>query len=42
MLVDDNTYTDNSHFFNGIVEADRLMFGVLGHCGMADDRNELW
>jgi hypothetical protein len=33
MLEDRFAYTDNGNFFNGVLEADRLIFGVLGHYG---------
>lgn len=36
MVVDDNAYPDYSNPFNGVVEADRLIFGVLGHLGIVD------
>lgn len=33
MVADRFTYTDNGNFFNCVLEADRLVFGVLGHYG---------
>lgn len=33
MVEDGSAYTNNGNFFNGILEADRPIFGALGHYG---------
>lgn len=33
IVADGLSYANNGDSFNGILEADGLVFGVLGHCG---------